>query len=133
MSDDILDPATDAALALAAERPWREVSLRQIAERAGVDFAELYAKGGKRERFAAAVKGLQDALGDLNDMEVAREKGLALAEAGAFTAGHSPAEGARQAFAAGLMIGARAKSEKPLVRKAARMFDALMDARPYWR
>ena len=44
MSDDILDPAADAALALAAERPWREVSLRQIAERAGVDFAELYAK-----------------------------------------------------------------------------------------
>ena len=44
MSDDILDPATDAALALAAERPWREVSLRQIAERAEVDFAGLYAK-----------------------------------------------------------------------------------------
>jgi hypothetical protein len=42
--DPILDPATDAALALAAERPWREVSLRDIAERAGVEFAELYAK-----------------------------------------------------------------------------------------
>src|SRR5580693_2052460 len=42
--DPILDPATDAALALAAERPWREVSLREIAERAGVDFADLYAK-----------------------------------------------------------------------------------------
>ena len=47
MSDDepdILDAATDAALALAQERPWREVSLREIAERAGVPFAELYAK-----------------------------------------------------------------------------------------
>lgn len=44
MSDDILDAAIDAALALASERPWREVSLREIAERAGVDFAELYAK-----------------------------------------------------------------------------------------
>jgi hypothetical protein len=44
MSDDILDPATDAALVLAAEGPWREVSLRQIAERAGIEFAELYAK-----------------------------------------------------------------------------------------
>ena len=41
---DILDAAMDAALTLAAERPWREVSLREIAERAGVDFAELYAK-----------------------------------------------------------------------------------------
>jgi hypothetical protein len=44
VSEDTLDKATDAALALAAERPWREVSLREIAERAGVDFAELYAK-----------------------------------------------------------------------------------------
>ena len=41
---DTLDKATDAALALAAERPWREVSLREIAERAGVNFAELYDK-----------------------------------------------------------------------------------------
>ncbi|HEX3916937.1 MAG TPA: TetR family transcriptional regulator [Caulobacteraceae bacterium] len=44
MSDDILDAAEAAALALAAERPWRDVSLRQIAEQAGVDFADLYAK-----------------------------------------------------------------------------------------
>jgi AcrR family transcriptional regulator len=44
MSEDILDAAVDAALVLAAERPWREVSLRQIAEHAGVDFAALYAK-----------------------------------------------------------------------------------------
>jgi AcrR family transcriptional regulator len=42
MSNDTLDKAVDAALALAAERPWREVSLRQIVERAGVDFADLY-------------------------------------------------------------------------------------------
>ena len=42
--EDTLEKATDAALALAAERPWRDVSLREIAERAGVDFAELYAK-----------------------------------------------------------------------------------------
>ncbi|HEY3799011.1 MAG TPA: TetR family transcriptional regulator [Caulobacteraceae bacterium] len=42
--DPILDPAVDAALALAGERPWREVSLRDVAERGGVDFAELYAR-----------------------------------------------------------------------------------------
>jgi hypothetical protein len=42
MSDEILDKAVDAGLELAAERPWREVSLRQIAERAQVDFADLY-------------------------------------------------------------------------------------------
>src|SRR5690348_6193964 len=39
----IVDKACDAALALAGERAWREVSLRDVAERAGVDFAELYA------------------------------------------------------------------------------------------
>ncbi|HTX48302.1 MAG TPA: helix-turn-helix domain-containing protein [Caulobacteraceae bacterium] len=44
MSTDILDQSCDAALALAAERPWREVSLRDIAERAGVAFADLYGK-----------------------------------------------------------------------------------------
>ena len=43
-NEDILNRATEAALALAAERPWRDVSLREIAERAGVDFVELYAK-----------------------------------------------------------------------------------------
>jgi len=44
MSADILDQACDAALALASERPWREISLRDIAERAGVSFADLYDK-----------------------------------------------------------------------------------------
>lgn len=42
--EDILDKAAEAALALAGERPWREVTLREIAERAGVPFADLYAK-----------------------------------------------------------------------------------------
>jgi hypothetical protein len=42
--DPILDPTVEAALALAGERPWREVSLRDIALRASVDFADLYAK-----------------------------------------------------------------------------------------
>jgi hypothetical protein len=41
--DEVLDKACDAALALADEQPWRGVSLRNIAARAGVDFAELYA------------------------------------------------------------------------------------------
>ena len=41
---DILDQAAEAALALATERPWREVTLREIAERAGVAFPDLYAQ-----------------------------------------------------------------------------------------
>jgi len=44
MSDETLDKAADAALALAADRPWRHVSLRDIAEAAAVPFADLYAR-----------------------------------------------------------------------------------------
>jgi hypothetical protein len=44
MSDDILDKAADAALFLAADRPWRLVSLREIAEQAVVPLADLYAR-----------------------------------------------------------------------------------------
>jgi AcrR family transcriptional regulator len=37
-----LDPAAAALLVLAVEKPWREISLREIAERAGLDLAQLY-------------------------------------------------------------------------------------------
>jgi len=43
-TDEILDRAADAALRLAAERPWREIALRDIARAAGLSFAELYAR-----------------------------------------------------------------------------------------
>ena len=41
---DVLDRAADAALTLAADRPWGEISLREIAVAADVPFAELYAR-----------------------------------------------------------------------------------------
>ena len=40
---DIVQGAIDAMLALAAERAWRDISLRQIAEKADVPFADLFA------------------------------------------------------------------------------------------
>ena len=43
MAGEVLDPAADALLSLAAERPWREIALRDVAEKAGVPFAQLYA------------------------------------------------------------------------------------------
>jgi AcrR family transcriptional regulator len=43
-SQDILDRAAEAALVLAEDRPWGEITLRDIAKAAGVSFAELYAK-----------------------------------------------------------------------------------------
>ena len=43
-AEDILDRAAAAALALAADRPWTQISLRDIALKAEIPFAELYAR-----------------------------------------------------------------------------------------
>ena len=43
-AEDILDRAAAAALSLAADRPWTQVSLRDIAVKAEIPFAELYAR-----------------------------------------------------------------------------------------
>jgi AcrR family transcriptional regulator len=43
-SDDLLDRAVEAALVLAEDRPWREITLRDIAKAAGLTFAELYGR-----------------------------------------------------------------------------------------
>ena len=96
-------------------------------------FGGLY-PGRKDERaaFLATLRRLQDSLGALNDLHVAREKGLALAEGGGRAAGESETDGAQQAFAAGLMIGARAVDEKALLSEARDHLDALMDARRFW-
>ena len=42
--EDMLDRAAEAALRLAADRPWSEITLRDIAQAAGTPFAALYAK-----------------------------------------------------------------------------------------
>ena len=55
MTDDILDRAADAALALAADQPWPSVSLRDIAVKAGVPFPELYARAHSRLAVLARV------------------------------------------------------------------------------
>lgn len=41
---DPLEAAVTAALVLAEDRPWREITLRDIAKAAGLGFAELYAR-----------------------------------------------------------------------------------------
>ena len=42
--DPPLDKAAEALLRLASERPWPQISLRDIALEAGVDLADLYAR-----------------------------------------------------------------------------------------
>jgi AcrR family transcriptional regulator len=73
---DMLDRAADAALKLAGEAPWADLTLRDIAKEAGVAFAELYARApGKSalldrlsKRFdAAALKAADDPSPDIGD------------------------------------------------------------------
>ena len=59
-TQSVLDRAGDAALTLAADRPWPEVTLRDIARAADLTFAELYvAADGKH--------GVLDALARRHD------------------------------------------------------------------
>lgn len=66
-ADEVLDRAVDAALRLAADRPWREITLADIAAESGVGFAELYARTPSKSallarlgsRFDAAVAGAE--------------------------------------------------------------------------
>ncbi|NEX92763.1 TetR family transcriptional regulator [Caulobacter sp. 17J65-9] len=47
-ADDLLDRAAAAALALAAERPWGEVALKDVAKKADIPFAELYVRASSK-------------------------------------------------------------------------------------
>ncbi len=48
MTAETLDRAADAALALAADKAWPNVSLRDIAVKADVPFADLYAEASSK-------------------------------------------------------------------------------------
>ncbi|HEY5071144.1 MAG TPA: TetR family transcriptional regulator [Caulobacteraceae bacterium] len=60
--EDILERAGAALLALAAEREWREISLRDIAEKAGVGMGELYPLADGRLAVLAALSARFDAV-----------------------------------------------------------------------
>jgi inorganic triphosphatase YgiF len=97
-------------------------------------FEGLYSgRRDERDAYLEILQALQDTLGALNDRAVARDTGLALAEGGGRVAGDSETEGAQQAFAAGLMIGLRTRSEKELLKAAAQHYDALMAAKRFWK
>ncbi len=55
------DRMVDAALALAAERPWHEVSLREIAEASGLPLAEAYRCGASKQAILEAFLRRTDA------------------------------------------------------------------------
>ena len=72
---------------------------------------------------AAALKDLQGALGDLNDIHVAR----GIAERLAVQAG-----GPEAAFAGGLLVGSRAAEEAGLLKDARAAYERVVEAEPFW-
>ena len=73
---DVLDRAADAALRLAGEAPWRDVTLRDIAREAGAPFAEIYARASGKSALLdrlslrldrAALKAADDPSPDVGD------------------------------------------------------------------
>jgi AcrR family transcriptional regulator len=111
--DDTLDRAAAAALALAAERPWRQVALRDIAAKAGVAFADLYALAPSKAavmshlagRFDRAALATADGGGEADVHDRLFDAALARLEAMqphrkallAVAAGESPLDAARRA------------------------------------
>lgn len=67
------DLMVDAAFALADERPWREISLREIAEASGLTFAEAYrhcpSKQSVLEAFLRRIDAAVLAEGPVSDAE----------------------------------------------------------------
>ena len=57
---DLLERAALAALRLAADRPWPEVTLRDVAREAGVPFAALYARAPGRRALLLALSARLD-------------------------------------------------------------------------
>ena len=55
-----MSEATRALLALAAERPWRLVTLRDVAEAAEIPFAELYARTASKTALLAQLSASFD-------------------------------------------------------------------------
>jgi triphosphatase len=109
-----LDPARRHELRIQAKK------LRYATEFFGEAFEGKAAR--RRRSFLSSLKGFQDALGGLNDIAVAeRVAGEAVRQAGA-----------RLAFQAGVLAGARRQDEPALRRKAEACFDAFADAKPFW-
>jgi triphosphatase len=86
-------------------------------------FGDLFKRPKRQRRFGRALKGLQDALGELNDIHVAEDLALRLAQ---------DADAPEAGFAAGLIVNARAPSAKTLLARSVRAYDRFRGAEPFW-
>jgi CHAD domain-containing protein len=111
---DRLDPVSRHKLRIRAKR------LRYAVE----FFAPVFdGPRGAKTAFLDALKKMQDQLGALNDIVVARQRILPALEP------CTP----DIAFAAGRIVGRREAKEAKLLRAAARDFREFRDAEPFWR
>lgn len=120
--DDILDRAAAAALTLAADQPWNQVSLRDIALKAEVSLAELYGRADSKaavighlsRRFdRAALATAADAQAEVHDR--------------LFDAVMARIE-AMEPHRAALVAIARAEGPLPVARRLPRTARALLEA-----
>jgi CHAD domain-containing protein len=86
-------------------------------------FAGLFERPRRARAFLAALKGVQDTLGELNDIFV----GGSLVHDVAAAAGWAEA-----AFAAGRITGTQKARTGRLLEKAQGCVDAFGDAKPFW-
>ena len=107
-----LDPEARHHLRIRAKR------LRYAAE----FFADLFPARRRRARYLKALERLQDTLGQLNDLAVARDR----------IPGEAALDDASVAFAAGRVIGRRERDEAALLAAAIKACGRFHDARPFW-
>ncbi len=89
-------------------------------------FVCLYDRPKRAKAFIVALKDVQDALGELNDLVV----GERLAHEAAGAPGRA---GAASVAAAGRIAGAHKARVGPLTARAQTVLDAFADAKPFWR
>lgn len=85
-------------------------------------FADLFPARRRRARYLEALEQLQDRLGELNDLAVARDR----------IPGEAQLDDADVAFAAGRVIGRRERDEAALLAAAVKACRRFHDATPFW-
>jgi len=111
---------------LAALSPTARHELRLRAKKvryAAELLGDLFGQPTRQRRFAAALRRLQDLLGDLNDIPAGAEVARRLA---------LQSDAPEAAFEAGVLAGAGAGREKSLIKKAQRAYARFWDAHPFW-
>lgn len=85
-------------------------------------FADLFPARRRRARYLQALEQMQDTLGALNDLAVARDR----------IPGEAHLDDAALAFAAGRVIGRRERDEAALLAAAIKASRRFHDAKPFW-